>query len=591
MAGLVAVIAAEPRSGVPEGELERLADSYEAVRGSATRRTASGGGAEVAIVARAESPNAGLDVVTGSWTAYVGRPQAAGAAGERPPHAWDGQFALVSFDETAGEVTVASDPLGMQAVYVAERGGLLFVSTSALALARHLRATPNRFAIETFFRVGLHFGALTHWDGISRLEPATLIRIGSGGMRRETYWRPSVDRELEGSAIEIAAERCADGAAVAMGRYASPGRRYSCDITGGWDSRLLSLLLRRAGLDLVVNTVGPVASVDVQLGQRVAAAAGWEWWRESLPSDWPERLPDASQFALGWGDGQLEVTQLAAVLHHHAARASKVDVQFSGGGGEHWRYYGWLQEFPRGGTSTRANIPRLVNNVGYLKAMDLVPLKIDPTPAVRDDLIRRLRAYAAPHGDLPKQFQLDALYGYKSMGHYGAYLSASRGVLAVELPFYLRDVFSLSFSVAPRHRNYHRFMRELMELLDPGVAAVPTTNGGPALPFSIRRAPLFVPYVRDHARRIAKQLTKNLPGPTIGAVPLRSEDEMARGRRQLLEQWITKPRTEWRSGPLYSFERMHELMRAPRALDDSWPILGRIITVEMALEAVDAAID
>jgi hypothetical protein len=589
MAGLVAIIRT---SGAPVSadEIGALAHSYESLRGVADRSAAGSDAGRVIVIAAPGSRNAGLVRDRGSWTAHVGRPLRASGT-KWTPLTWDGQFAAVSYSADDDEIVVAADPLGMQAVYVAERPGRLLVSSSALALARYARARPSAFAIETFLRMGLQFGSQTHWADVERLEPAALVRVRSGTVERETYWRPAVDPRLERLDIGAAADACIERFDRAAQPYLTDGARSACDITGGWDSRLATLLLRHAGLSFTTNTVGDGNSIDVRLGEQVARAAGWSWSREDLPADWPDRLPDLAGEALAWGDGQLEVTQLAAVRHHHAERADRVDVQFSGGGGEHWRYYGWMSEFPRGGRSTRPHLERLVKYVGYLKPLDITPLRRDPTPDVAQHLVWRLAAYLEPHSQLPRQFQLDLLYGYKSTGHHGAFQSASRDLLAMELPFYLREVFSCSFSVAPAHRNYHRFMRLLMERLDPAVAAVPTTNGGPALPFTLRRAPMFVPYVADHGRRIARQVSKSLPGPTIPAPGPPAEELLQRARRRLLDQWSAGGLRELRAAPLLDRARLLELVQSPRATAASWPILGRIMTVEMALAAADAALE
>ena len=77
----------------------------------------------------------------------------------------------------------------MHAIYVAERSGRTYVSTSALALARHLRAAPSLLGIAGFLRSGYQFGAATAWTGVSRLEPGTVLRCAETGVHLETYWR------------------------------------------------------------------------------------------------------------------------------------------------------------------------------------------------------------------------------------------------------------------------------------------------------------------------------------------------------------------------------------------------------------------
>jgi len=66
-------------------------------------------------------------------------------------------------------------------MYTAERGTRTYVSDSALVLAKHLRARPSRLGQLTFLRAGYHFGAMTSWEGIARLDPGACISFTPSG--------------------------------------------------------------------------------------------------------------------------------------------------------------------------------------------------------------------------------------------------------------------------------------------------------------------------------------------------------------------------------------------------------------------------
>jgi hypothetical protein len=190
--------------------------------------------------------------------------------------------------------------------------------------------------------------------------------------------------------------------------------------------------------------------------------------------------------------------------------------------------------------------------------------------------------------------QLDMLYAYKSMGHFGAYQSASRGTIHVELPFYFRDAFNAPFSVAPAHRNMHRLMREAIQLLDTRIARLPTTTGGPAEPLSARNAHRFVPYLENRASGIARKLTERLPIPTIGAIRTSVPVAVREVRQRQLEELTARTGLEpvrMRAGRLYDAGGLARLASSATATTDGWVTLGPIITVELALEAVDSSLD
>jgi len=155
------------------------------------------------------APRPSIDRSGTSWAAWVGCPGNTNGSlvGTRLDEL-DGQVGLISYDASPDEVLVATDPFGMQAVYVAEEVERTLVSTSALCLAKHLRTPPSLRGMYAFLRSGYQFGSLTSWEGIERLEPGTCVRFTSAGRRREVYWRPTVDETVSRLAFAPAVAHC-----------------------------------------------------------------------------------------------------------------------------------------------------------------------------------------------------------------------------------------------------------------------------------------------------------------------------------------------------------------------------------------------
>jgi hypothetical protein len=597
MAGLVALIAEAPEVGVSPTELEQLASSYRSLRPEPEHTRVSAGERGGAVLFGApEDPSLGVERREESWAVHVGTAYVdKGSALEAGPAALDGQFSLVRYRTSARQLEVLSDPFGLQALYVAHRNGLAFFSTSALALARHLRARPNMRGLEVFLRTGPHFGELTNWEGIDRVAPATVYSYDPDGRASRVYWRPQIDPRVFGLSLEAAARECVDVAVdVFRRRFASHnGQGAWCDLSGGYDTRLAALLLDRAGVRFATNTNGTPDSADASIAKRVAVLGGWRWELGQLPDDWPEVCDQSYASALAWGDGILEATQLAEVLSLQRRRAHDGTVVFNGGGGEHWRDYAWKQEIPFGGRRKRVNFERWVA-VRFMHPVDISVFRSDPTPRAREDLVERCRAHAAPYADGLNSVALDVLYAYKAMAHFGAYQSAARGTVRIELPFYAKYAFLTAFSVAPRYRNSHRLARVAIEGLNRQIAALPTTHGDLATPMHWRDALRFAPFFTTRARGAARKLTQNLPGPTLGALPERIPRRIEAARRRVLDAFAAQTEldpTKMRSGSLYDAAALRRLAVSGMATTTGWRTLGRIITVERALEAADAQID
>src|SRR4029079_10209160 len=113
------------------------------------------------------------------------------------------------------------------------------------ALAKPLQAPAEVLALFTFQRTDNPFGARTHWRGIARLEPGHRLLFTPTGVTSERYWSPEPDEQVTRLDLGAAARYCTETCVETFrGRYGGDGAW--ADLTGGYDSRLLSLALTNA---------------------------------------------------------------------------------------------------------------------------------------------------------------------------------------------------------------------------------------------------------------------------------------------------------------------------------------------------------
>lgn len=599
MNGLVCIVAHERTAPVSEAEIADLATAYESLRGQACRHPA--GVNQFAKAVGFTSARSANSHQAGEMSAADSLPTTLVSGN---PHTisgdfsdlqdLDGQFVWLSYDATTDELSVATDPFGMQAVFLGRSAGKTYISTSALALAKHLRATPSQLGISTYLRTGYQFGSVTHWEGIERIDPGTRISFTCDGPRREVYWRPSVDDTLTRLDLAEASKHCVETVVATFRSRLDRRQRAWADLTGGYDSRLMCLLLRKAGLGFAANTVGPAESHDVRIAADIAHLGGWDWSRFDIPERWPEVLPRIIAQAVGWGDCHLDAVQLAEVLWSHAAKARALPSLFNGGGGEHFQSYAWQQEFLNAGRSTHVNLDNWVHMM-MMRPLNTAVFVRDPTAEVVDNLRRRMNAYAEPYAAHLNTVQLDMMYAYKCTGHFGAYASAASGLLDVILPYYLKPVFNTAFSMSHRHRTGHRLMRSMIEALNPPIAAVRTMKGGPAQRLRVGNAHRFIPYYGLIARKAVTKVSERLLGRPLLLPPSPTSPVRAAARQALvdhLEGGRPLRSSRMRSGPLFDRAAMDSLLaRAGDPQLEDATLLQRILTVEMALRATDAALD
>jgi hypothetical protein len=579
--GLLAVFATDRAVPVDAGDLDDLAACYELVNGGRRRETLTAPHAQVVVIGE-DSPV----VRSGeSWAAAAGVVHTSVPLAEARPEQLDGPFALVAYDAAADELTVATDPFAMQSLYVAERGGRTYVSTAALPLARHLGAARSDLGTLTFLRTGYQLGPVTHWDGIERLEPGTCLTFGRSGVVRRTYWRPEVDDSVTRRGFESAVEHAVD---VLNATYATllGGRETTwADLTGGFDTRLMGLVLDRAGVDFATNTVGDDGDPDVRIARAVAGLAGWRWIQLSLPDAWERIFPAFFPLAVAWSDGRLEALQLAQVLWGHAQKSLEQTSLLLGGGHEHFRGHTWQQEFLRAGRSKQVNFDNLLDMRWMAQPVNTSMLQRDPSPEIRADLAARARTWAAPYAGEPNTVQLDVLHAHRMVGHFGAFATAGGAFLHVQVPAYFKPVFTTAFSTSFRHRLNHRLMRHMIRRLDPRIAALATTAGGPAEPWRAANLHRFVPYFAKIGRRAVTKLSRRAIGRGLLAARPPTDRRVLAARHGALRS-LGLRHAEMLTADLYRGPQLDAFLeRALRPGFEDANMLTRIVTLELALRA------
>jgi hypothetical protein len=564
--GFVAVVSADRAAEPTLEEIDRFAAAYEATCGPGSRRVY---GAPLARVVEFGAPE--IAPSNGSWAVTAG-----------VAHDDEGQFTRIGYDEDSQCVSVTNDPFGMLPLFRASRGATHYFSTSVLALARHLGAAPDVLGLHVFLRTGYHFGTRTNWAGVERVDPAQRFVFTRDRLRLERYWRPQADEAVASLGLEEAARHCTEACLETFRRLYGQQPEAWADLTGGYDSRLLTLALRRAGVCFRSNTVGADWMEDVRLAKQVAQAADLPWTRFTPPSEPADELDHLFQLALAAGQGHLDVVELARVLATHEAKRAHSSTLLTGGGGEHFQYYAWQTEFTRAGRSNRVDLDAWVRMRMLGPAVDTSLFARYLERDVEGDLRERSLAWIEPYRDEINTRQLDLLYAYKMMGHFGAYTGAASSVLDAELPFYTRPVFSAAFSTSHRHRNGHRLMGHMIERLEPRASAVTTTRGGPAQPLRLTNLHRFVPYyARLGSKAVQKVTGVRLYRPRGERLLPASPAWRLAALRVLADP---DPRS-FRSRALFRPDELERLLAGAGGA-----LFGRVLTVEAALRAVDAEV-
>jgi len=193
---------------------------------------------------------------------------------------YDGAFAGVFWDADQEILVIATDCLGMQPLYMCdEPGAITFVSdTKALA------GKPDLAAWGAFISIGHPIGERSLVKGLRRVPPASILTYDCKRQRLgvRQYWQwPEASAAWHRYDFLASLDRD-------VRAYASLGNAGTVLLSGGFDSRLLLFLLKRAGIPadaLSIAHADEHGDADGRLAQAIAREAGIPLRRAIPPRD------------------------------------------------------------------------------------------------------------------------------------------------------------------------------------------------------------------------------------------------------------------------------------------------------------------
>lgn len=506
------------------------------------------------------------------------------AQGERVLARLDGLFALAIYNGRTRTLSIVSDPFGFYALFYGEHAHKFFISTSALAVAQQMRAAPNRLGLECFLRTGKVFGELTLWQGVKRVRPATVLNLSARGVEASIYWTPLIDPALTKLNLSDAVDAAVQVVPAILHRNLAREGKVWSDLTGGFDSRFLAVLLERAGIPFKANFVGADEHPDVQIAKQIVAATGWEHQHFELPRTWAEDAPAYLDEALERGDGHLNVLLMLRPLWVHHCESTQFSTLLSGLGGEMWRGLNWWSERAALGSPT-VHYERQLWSL-----MHPVPAEVltGDARAVQAELGKQFQQIGEAFVDAPNTFKLDAVYAYRETAHAGAWSTCAAGLLRILPAMFSKDIVTFVMSLDYRWRADNALVKHLLARYKPALAEIEIEGRGPAMPFRWNNWYRFIPSRLVFARKAIDKFSQVAFGKTLwqNARPAsfsRTEWLQAIMRdvhaRKLFDSTEMRTREVYRVQALPGF-----LAQVTEGRFKHEEFLGRMITLEMAMQ-------
>ncbi len=184
---------------------------------------------------------------------------------------WDGLFAVAYFDGNDRKVLLAADPFGMHPLYYARLSlGWIFSNSLDLLLrCLHGRITLNATAAAEYLHFHYCLGDKTLANEVARVPQGCVLTLSldDGQVQSDKLWNmselPAPVGDSTGEPSEAAIDDLVAALDTAVDRRLRHNETNLCLLSGGWDSRALSGLMKRRGLSFpTLTTYGDVGFLD-----------------------------------------------------------------------------------------------------------------------------------------------------------------------------------------------------------------------------------------------------------------------------------------------------------------------------------------
>lgn len=381
-----------------------------------------------------------------------------------------GTFFIAVEAKQAGQVYALVDNAGLyQAFYSANK-----ISTSFLDLIRH-----EGYTVEDFDPVAvaeyLHFGHLffhrTFFGQVRRIRGDEILSLSYANDKLRVLKKNESYFNLEGNYEKGSFDSVFDGIAKSLKNC-----ELSVDLTGGLDSRLIAVMLDHYGLSFEsASSGGTSAYEDLSISKEVAGILKHPWF-STVHSIEP--LADDLRDVFIATDGLYDVVYYHRLYQlQRDRRARGVDTVISGAGGELFKDYWWLHDFPFYSMKT-SDIGRLVD----LRVMSFKPMKTvfakpfaEACDGLRGSLIQKMSEYILETNT--KTY--DNIFFNVMMSDVAGRVLTSHGrYMKCYAPFLDFDLARIGFGLPRKERFFNMFHRKKLTALNPAVAKTRTSENG-----------------------------------------------------------------------------------------------------------------
>jgi hypothetical protein len=420
----------------------------------------------------------------------------------------EGFFVVIVGDGRTREITVITDVIGSCHLYVRQLGSAAALSTSSLVLACLGDVSPDPMGCQEFLGTGVIYEDRTIYREVKKLPPATIVKFSRGTkIDQQQYWAMSrlSPESLTGKKATDTLWQALLSAATRINKQFD---NVACDLTGGYDSRVIAAAFVSTGKKFVTVVSGPPESADVLVSRGLAAMLGMEHLHYA-PPEGPITTEDLKT-SLRLTDGEYDLVEYANIARIHRDLSQRFQISINGSFGEVARGYWWELLIPRIGACRRLDSRKLASR-RYAASSCITLFE----PQLRLDLVEHIasvidRTIVGLYA-LPNTFQMDAAYlGMRMQRWQGRIASSTNQIWPCLSPFMFRSVLETTLQAGFATRERSLLVRRMLAKYQPEIADYPLEHGYPALPVTSKTLWRFWPLVPCYGRKIIQRLNLQL---------------------------------------------------------------------------------
>lgn len=285
------------------------------------------------------------------------------------------------------------------------------------------------------------------------------------------------------------------------------------DLTGGFDSRLVVSYFIKENMDFELGVSAQEKNKDLIIAKKIAKKINKAFY-PSIHK--PENLTESDiKSIFEKTDAQIDV-----LTYHHSDQMNKerksrgVEIQLGGSGGELYKDFWWLQDFPFYNRS-KSNIPKLYDQRYESMRFDhnlfggkLYTYSLN----LRSAFIEKLERYKLATNSQTYDNIIQNTRGKVSTG---VYVSAAANYFLSYAPLMEYELIKIGFSAKRRDRFYNRLHRHWITKNCKEISTIRTTENITTSSLLIYQIFDLFFYVFNRVQRITKQLLRKIINKTF----------------------------------------------------------------------------